>query len=137
VELKPRRARRARALNLTPLIDVLLLLLVFFMVTTTFVENPLVEFALPRVGEAPAGRLAPLVVGLDADGRIYLKGRPVDAAELTSALRVAIEASPEAALVLKAHRDVRYERVVEIVALASSLGFRKIQSPVATGHEPG
>lgn len=127
------RRRRSRMLNLTPLIDVLLLLLIFFLVTTTFIESPLVEFNLPRVSEAEPGRLASVALAIDAEGRVFLEGREEDLPSLEHRLKELVGQSPDAALVIKVHRDARYERVLQVITVASQAGFKKIQSPVMTG----
>jgi len=132
MELRERRRRRPSVLNLTPLIDVLLLLLVFFMATTTFLESPAVEFRLPRVGGAESVRISAVVIAVDAQGRIYCAGSRLSLDELRKKLEKLREGLPDATLVVKADRDTRYERVVQVMTTAARCGFRNIQSPVAT-----
>ena len=131
MEFRKKRGRRSHVLNLTPLIDVLLLLLIFFMVTSTFVETPAIEFKLPRVSEAGTARMSPTVIVVDADGGIYVEGRQVDVEALRDYLeRARVTDEPESSLVVKVHRDARYERVVQVMSLASASGFDRIQSAV-------
>lgn len=134
MKLRTKRRRRSHMLNLTSLIDVLLLLLIFFVVTSTFVETPAIEFKLPKVSEAGTVKMSPVVVIIDATGQIYFDGRKVTLTQLQNRLMAVRRARPGATLVVKVHRDTRYEQVVRVMTLASSCGFDKIQSPVVTGR---
>jgi biopolymer transport protein ExbD len=94
------------------------------------VESPAVEFKLPRVGSAEPVRLSTVIVAIDAAGRLYLGGRRIIKKDLTRRLKQIRKNNPTSVLVVKAHRDTRYERVVQVITAAAECGFRNIQSPV-------
>ncbi len=94
MNFSPTRRRLPLILDLTPLIDVVFLLLIFFMVTTTFVPDSTgLQVDLPRSSSQeviPEGK--DLTLELGADGTITLDGRSLDTAQLSAELRKAAEA---------------------------------------------
>lgn len=129
----PRRRRSAAlasAVELTPLIDVVLLLLIFFMVSTTFLRQRAIAVALPEAAAAlPAGTAAaPLAVEVDAGGATLVAGRPLG----HPGRRVLIEAltaehEPGRPLLLAADRDARHHAVVRVLDAAQAAGFVDVQ----------
>lgn len=118
--------------NLTSLIDVVLLLLVFFMVTTSFVRESQLAIRLPEVsGEAPPPEAeAPLVVTVTArgdylvNGRALVDGRP---GTLQAALRQLAPADPAGTrLTINADAQAAHQSVVTAMDVAGRLGFTEI-----------
>ena len=125
----PRAAEAGEAgMGLTPLVDVIFLLLIFFVVATTFKEQHL-ALELPDVLEAAAE--APqemLVVELAASGETLVDGEPVDGAEIGDA--IADRAADAAALELRADGQVLHERVVEVLGHAQAHDLTEISIAV-------
>lgn len=130
----------ASAVELTPLIDVVLLLLIFFTVSTTFLRQRALAVALPEASTAsPAAvRLAlALVVEVDASGETLVDGRRLaNAGALVDALAAEHEAGRP--LLLAADRDARHHAVVRVLDAARRAGFVDVQlaarSPAAHGR---
>jgi len=120
-------------LGLAPLIDVVLLLLIFFLVTSSFAK-PEVPLDLPpaETGEAPTP--SSLVVTLTEDGALRIDDRPASPAELGE--RLASAAGPETDLLLRADEAVPHGRVVEVLDLARRHAVSKIAIAVAPGAAP-
>jgi hypothetical protein len=78
MEMRGARRKRSLILNVTSLIDVLFLLLIFFMISTTFLSQPAIKLELPEAEHSEAVRQTPLVVHVDQDGRIYLNDEPIE-----------------------------------------------------------
>jgi biopolymer transport protein ExbD len=120
---RERRRRRAN-INLTSLIDVLFLLLIFFMVSTTFVKGPGLALDLPAAESSQVVDQGPITLTVASAGEVYLNDEPVPEGLLGTALERQVEKSREAKLVLKADKGVSYGRVVEVLDIVKGSGIR-------------
>ena len=113
-------------INMTPLIDVMLVLLVIFMVTAPFLAGA-VKITLPQAASpADAPAAAPLVVVIDKTGQVFIQDRPLDAAQLAAALARVAAAAPDTEIQLRADTAVPYGRVAQFMALAQAAGLGRI-----------
>src|SRR5436190_12453631 len=99
---KTKRNSRSVFVNVTSFIDVLFVLLLFFMVSTTFVNQPAMSLDLPKAVHSQGTRQPGIIVYVDQNGVIHLNDEPVDDALLDSALRSRLVDSEDKAVVLKA-----------------------------------
>jgi biopolymer transport protein ExbD len=113
-------------LNLTSLIDVLFLLLIFFMVSTTFLSTPAIKLELPKAKHSDPVRHDPLIVYIDKGGRIFVNDEPVDVPLLDAALRSRLEKQVEKAVVLKADSRVSHGVVIEVLDIVKGAGARRL-----------
>lgn len=119
------RKRRPLILELTPLIDVVFLLLIFFMVSTTFVNEPsALELDLPTSSSSdviPQGE----DVGIDlmADGRVFVDGKGVTIDELRATLRQIARDAPATQVVVRGDAGVDVQRLVDVLSVAHDLGL--------------
>lgn len=124
---RPVKRRRRVTLNLTSLIDVLFLLLIFFMLTSTFRQSGQLELELPDSSTStPADRgeeQRPTEIALRADGRVLVDGTPMQQDELVRELRRRREENPEGRVVLNAEAAARHADVVQLIDVVRSLGF--------------
>lgn len=120
------RQKRSVVLNVTSLIDVLFLLLIFFMISTTFLSTPAIKLELPKASHADAIREEPLVVYIDAAGALFLNDQPVDAGMLPAALKDRLLTYDDKAVVLKADSRVSHGRVVEVMDIVKGAGARRL-----------
>jgi biopolymer transport protein ExbD len=114
-------------LDLTPLIDCVFQLLVFFMLCTAFYAVKGLEVVMP--GTATAGSAAPvreIQVYLTASGEIQVEGRPVALAGLAEAFTEAVRVEQTRTLVLEAANQVEHERVIQVVDRAKAAGIEEI-----------
>jgi len=113
-------------INMTPLIDVMLVLLVIFMVTAPFMVSA-VRVALPQAeAKLAPPPPAPLVVYIDKTGQVFIRDRPLDATQVRAALALAAMADPDTEIQLRADTAVPYGRVAEFMALAQAAGLGRI-----------
>jgi biopolymer transport protein ExbD len=119
-------ARPMSDINMTPLIDVMLVLLVIFIVTAPLMASSL-RLDLPRAEAGRAGQ-APAVVALavDARGQLFLDERPVDAAEVAARVREAAARDPGTEVQLRADQRVPYGRVAELIGVVQAAGLSRI-----------
>jgi biopolymer transport protein ExbD/biopolymer transport protein TolR len=113
-------------INMTPLIDVMLVLLVIFMITAPLMTSSL-KLDLPRT-EAGQPNDAPafISVALDAQGRTYVGDLPVDAQTFAARVGEAARRNPQTEVQLRADRGVPYGRVAELIGLVQKAGLNRI-----------
>jgi biopolymer transport protein ExbD len=121
-----RTRKRSVIINLTSLIDVLFLLLIFFMVSTTFVSQPAISLQLPDAKHSEATRQTPVVVHVDERGGVYLNDEPIEVALLEQALISRLEGMAEKAVVLKADSRVSHGVVIHVLDLIKGAGVEKL-----------
>lgn len=124
-------------INVTPLTDVFLVLLIIFMVTSTALTNQGSNVDLPRT-DAGAGEMAGIILTASADGRLELDGRSLRMEELGDALAAALAQSGSKNVVLRGDRGMVLEQAVQIMTTAKKAGAQKISiataPAAATGH---
>lgn len=114
-------------INVTPLVDVMLVLLIIFMVTAPMLHQG-VEVALPQIEARNLQQKVedPLVLTINRDGMVYVQDQPIHPSQLIERLAPIIKARGDDALFLKGDRDVPYGRIVELLDLLQKNGITKI-----------
>ena len=113
-------------INVTPFVDVMLVLLIVFMVTA-----PLLTVGVPvDLPKTKAGQIsadaAPLVVSIKADGALYLQDNAIDADSLIPRLSAIAEANPDVRIFVRGDRAVAYGEVVELMGRIQTAGFERV-----------
>ncbi|MBW1850145.1 MAG: biopolymer transporter ExbD [Deltaproteobacteria bacterium] len=122
-------------LGITPLIDIVFLLLIFFMVTSHFHVASGVPIRLPKVTQNTYEKKRhEIILAIDKMGRIYLKREKVELKELGVKLRDIVEKGDLIQLILQADKDVKHGKVVQVMDLAKSAGIPSIV--IAAQWEP-
>ena len=119
------RARTIAAINVTPLVDVVLVLLVILMVASTYIVAQTLKVQLPRAKSTDGTADKPTKVELLKDGKLRWNEAPIQESELPEKLKAAVEADPEVSLVVSADKDVHHGSVVHILDLAKIAGVVK------------
>ena len=122
------RPRREEArVDVTPLIDIIFQLVLFFMVSTTFIATPGIQVDLPRSSAQTIIREKhDINVWITADGAVYVDRSPVDWQGLARAFAEAAAANPNTLVIIKADTDVQHGRVVAIMDLARAKGLSRL-----------
>lgn len=126
------------ALPLTPLIDVVFLIVVFFMVNATFALHSTIPVQLPRAAAADAAGSAALVITVDAAGNIYLEGEAAAALTLDQ-FRSALAAPAAAAasrVVLRGAAGAQYGRLVAVMDVLRGAGIADLHLVTASAPAP-
>jgi len=112
-------------MNVTPLVDVVLVLLIIFMVILpAAVSNMNLELTkMENPDEEPKGEPEPYVLSVDVDGRLYLDDYAVDKAELANHLRAVNANDPTKKLVLRGDHRLKYVQVRDVMAIVQDVGF--------------
>ena len=127
------QAPETQEINITPLIDVVFLLLIFFMVSTTFQEESQLNIELPEasVNEA-APKDTPIVVAIDAEGRFYVDGQRVVNTQVKSLKQAISQSIPEGELppvVIKSDLNTPWQAVLTVMDASRQLGLVKLSLP--------
>jgi biopolymer transport protein TolR len=129
------RGQLVSQINVTPLVDVILVLLLIFMVTAPIIQQG-VEVALPRVkAEGLPGKEQQFVVSVTSDKGVYLNDTQITREELTDKLRAIAKERPDREVFIRADRGVAYGEVVSTMAAIKAAGIDKVglvtEMPVA------
>lgn len=120
-------ARRGRGMitdiNVTPLVDIMLVLLIIFMLTANLIAKQAIEVDLPKAAQGGAATPKTLAVTLTQQGGLYLDGKEVTAAVLRSQLAAAVRADPKTQVMIAADKDTSHGRVVWLIDVVKSLGI--------------
>ena len=113
-------------IGLAPLIDVVFLLLIFFLLTSTFVTPQGLDVILPRSATAAPSEPASLIVVLEPDGSIIVDGRTTTVRELPNTLRQALARDPERRVSVRADADARVQALVAVVDGLRAAGVHEL-----------
>src|SRR4030081_309001 len=120
------RYRPMSEINVTPLVDVMLVLLVVFMVTAPLLTVG-VPVELPQTQAPPINEpKEPLVITLNREGVVYIQEASVAVDSLVPKLQAITGANPDAVIYVRGDKEINYGRVLEVMSLVSSAGFRKV-----------
>ncbi len=127
MNLRPGRRRSATMVDLTPMIDVVFLLLIFFMVSTTFNVAASLKLELPK-SHTTAEEQQPkqLVISIDQDGKLFVQREPVADKDLRRRILNVTKGSKTFPVVLRADADARHKRVVLVMDTLQQLGLMRI-----------
>lgn len=113
-------------INVTPLVDVMLVLVVIFIITAPLLASS-IRLDLPTTDAArPNDAPRFVTVALDAGGRLFLNDRPVTPAELAQKLSDSARSNPDTEVQLRADLTVPYSRIVEVMGAAQKAGLNRI-----------
>jgi biopolymer transport protein TolR len=130
------RYRPMSEINVTPLVDVMLVLLVVFMVTAPLLTVG-VPVDLPQTQAPPINEpKEPTVITLNKDGEIFIQEAMVPMDTLVAKLQAITGSNPDAVLYVRGDKDINYGKVLEVMSLISNAGFHKV-SLVAEAPKSG
>jgi len=113
-------------INMTPLVDVMLVLLIIFMVTIPVMKHA-IDVDLPRASSTPQSTKAEVVVfSVNSQGQYFLNEAALDDAALAERFKALAAKEPQPELHIRGDSNVRYERVALALAAAQQAGLRKV-----------
>ena len=119
-------------INVTPMVDVVLVLLVIMMVSATYIVSQSMKVELPKAASQSDAVASIAAVTLAKDGRIFFNQEPVDESGLTAKLKQAHASSEDVSLIVSADKDVTHGKVVHVIDLAKLEGIFKFAINVET-----
>ncbi len=127
-----RRARRP-AINLTSLIDILFMLLIFFMLSSTFRNQLGIDIALPKAATSANQENTGKEIAVDASGAIFFNETPVSPMQLREKLMELLKTEPGAALVLRADKNASFQNVLTVIDITREVGGGQLVIPTLPG----
>ena len=113
-------------INVTPMVDVMLVLLIIFMVTAPLMMAQL-PIELPKTSAQELGKPPePLIVGLDVNGNYYIGSDKISAADLPGKLQSLAQANPDQIVYVRADKVIPYGQVIALLGTVGKAGFYKI-----------
>ena len=120
------RYRPLSEINVTPLVDVMLVLLIIFMVTAPLMTSG-VSVDLPKTDAKPINTDSqPLTVSLDAQGKIFLQDQELQLPELVTKLQAIAQNNPDRRIFVRGDKDLAYGRIMEVMGTITQGGFTKV-----------
>lgn len=120
-----RRGGIIQGINVTPLVDIVLVLLIIFIVTAKIVVTPAVPLDLPKASQSKELQTI-LSVVVPAEGSLLVDGEPLADAALRERARGALARDPEVRAVIQADRNVKHGRVIELLDSLQAAGLTRV-----------
>jgi biopolymer transport protein TolR len=117
-----RRRGIVAEINVTPLVDIMLVLLIIFMLTAHIIAKQAIEVDLPRAAQSTATQPTSLAITLTRDGSLFLGDAPITVEPLRAAIRAAIAKDPKTQVMIIGDKAVSHGRVVWVLDTIKSLG---------------
>ena len=131
--LRPRK--RKPTINITSLIDVMFLLLIFFMVSSTFRNQIGIDVKLPEAKSASEQKVKSYEITVDKTGEFYFGEQRVDEVGLRIAIVNTLEADPEAPIILRADEQADFGKVIKVIDIAREVGTERLVIPTRITDE--
>ncbi len=116
------------SIEMTPIIDMVFLLLIFFLVATTFHQTEReMQIALPVSQSAGpiSATLREIIINVDAEGQIFVSGRKMDAEDLRVLVRDAVAANPQQKVTVRGDRHTAYANIVRVLDICKGNGIQE------------
>lgn len=120
------RARISRNLDLAPLIDVVFLLLVFFMLTSAFIVQESIDLSLPEARSAQSVEEAPIIISVQADGTVTVGSTEVELVDLSEKLKQKAKGLKEPRVTLRTDAKVEVQQMVSVMDEIREAGILNI-----------
>ena len=127
MNLRGNKKRGDLLVDLTPMIDVVFLMLIFFMVSTSFTANNSLKLELPQSKAQAANKEEKQVtVSIDANGRLFVQDEAVEDGDLRRRVLNISKGDPNMRVVLRADAEAKHKRVVYVLDTVRELGMGKV-----------
>ncbi|MDX9703625.1 MAG: biopolymer transporter ExbD [Candidatus Auribacterota bacterium] len=113
-------------LDLTPLVDVIFLLLIFFMLSSTFILQPGIKVDLPPAKQVPPHKEENMVVTITRENQVFFNNERTTLEGLKRRIRMMNKKNPNSTLIIKADTNTRHGNVVQIMNMARQAGIEKM-----------
>lgn len=123
------------SINVTPFVDVVLVLLVIFMITAPILVKESLNLNLPKVDSGDGPKLETLGVAINKDGNIFINGQIADLEVLKQEALKAVQKDSNAQAIIGADKDVNYGRVVEVIDVLKTNGLQKFAVQIEKKNE--
>ncbi len=112
-------------INITPFVDVMLVLLVIFMVASVYIVKDAIEVELPKAAKTTEAIETTLSIVVDRNGSLYLNGKPSNEALIAAACQAAAQTNPNTQAIIAADNEVKHGSVVKVIDLVRTNGLAR------------
>jgi biopolymer transport protein ExbD len=126
MQFKTRTTGRKPLINITSLIDVLFLLLIFLMVSSTFIEQPGIKLDLPEAQSAAVFEQKEYILYIDKEGKLFLNDAETSMPDLEGKIKAALPKMKDSTLILKADQSTTHGVVVKAMDVIKKSGVKKL-----------
>ncbi|MBN2001030.1 biopolymer transporter ExbD [candidate division KSB1 bacterium] len=126
--------KKSQGINITSLIDVMFILLIFFMVSSSFIEQPGMKLELPTTKSQEVAKIENLVIYISKEGDIQLNEIPVALENLPEEIKKLVPQLDEKTIILKADKESAHGLIVQVMDISKRNGLEKIV--IGTKIEP-
>ncbi len=112
-------------INIVPFVDIILVVLIIFMITTPFIVKPSININLPKAASGQETTPSQLTISITAGGQAMLNGKDATDEEITAFAKNAVATKPEMQAIISADKDVPHGRVITIIDLVKTAGIVK------------
>ncbi len=112
-------------INIVPMVDVILVVLIIFMVTAPMIMKPSININLPKAASGDATIPSKLNISISPDGKINLDGKTVDDTQVQAAALEEVKKNPDIQAIISADKEVPHGRVVSVLDIVKSAGVKK------------
>jgi len=113
------------AINIVPFVDIILVVLIIFMVTTPIIMKPSINVNLPKSSSGDKTEASKLAISIDKSGAIKLNGQPTNNEELSAYAKNILNEKPDIQAVISADKDISHGDVVGVIDTIKSAGIKK------------
>lgn len=112
-------------INIVPFVDIILVVLIIFMITTPFIVKPSININLPKAASGEETTPSQLTITVTADGRAILNGKEVVDAEISEFAKSSVASKPDIQAIISADKDVPHGRVITVIDLVKTAGISR------------
>jgi biopolymer transport protein ExbD len=132
---RDRGSRVITALEVTPLVDIVFLLLIFFLLTATYVKNPNLDINLPKASlNQVTSRDRDITIAITKKGELRYNNQEISPQKLEGILRAEYAEKSESIIVIRADEGSRHGKVVEVMDMAKRVGFGRLAIATRAKH---
>ncbi len=125
------------SINVAPLVDIMLVLLIIFMMTASFMKDPVIPVKLPRAATAQEAKVDSMAVTLNEEGQLFINGQPSSPSTVSRELKRALLRDRNLQVIVAADGRIDYDRVVDVINLVKETGVQEfalnVRKPTAAG----
>jgi biopolymer transport protein ExbD len=126
-----RRSGRGVEINMSPLIDMVFLLLIFFVVTTSFVKETGIDVERPTAATAERKEKANVLIGITREGKVFLDRKPVDVRSVRAHMSRVLSENPESSVVVVADRRSQTGVAIQVMDQCRMAGVKNVSLAAA------
>ena len=132
-----RRSSKTEGINMAPLIDMVFILLIFFMVTTSFVKETGIDVQRPTASTAALKEKGNILIGVDANGHVFLERKQIDVRSVRAHIERCLAENPEGAVVIVADKASRTGVVIQVIDQCRLAGARNVSMAASKSADEG